>query len=93
MLVLGILIKYLEERVDIDENGNETRVFTKDFFYQQKFGNSQHFIEVLQKGNEFTLNLFEYLSFHFNGKIFNLSDEYKEEIKKELYQEKMFDEL
>ncbi len=81
LLVLGILIKYLEERVDIDENGNKTRVFSSDFFNQKEFGNSQNFIEVINNGNEYTLNLFEYLSNHFNGKIFYLSDDSKEKIK------------
>lgn len=81
LLVLGILVKYLEERVDIDENGNETRVFTADFFNQERFGYSTDFTATIRKGNEFTLNLFEYLSNHFNGKIFYLSDDYKEQIK------------
>jgi hypothetical protein len=81
LLVLGILIKYLEERVDVDENGKETRVFSQEFFNQEKFGNSQNFIEVINAGNEYTLNLFEYLSKHFNGKIFYLPDDYKEKIK------------
>lgn len=81
LLVLGILVKYLEERVDVDENGNETRVFTADFFNQEKFGYSTDFTATIRKGNEFTLNLFEYLSNHFNGKIFYLSDDYKEQIK------------
>ncbi|WP_405572956.1 class I SAM-dependent DNA methyltransferase [Winogradskyella sp. Asnod2-B02-A] len=81
LLVLGILIKYLEERVDIDEDGNETRVFAPDFFNQEKFGYSANFTETIRKGNKFTLNLFEYLSNHFNGKIFYLSDEYQEQIK------------
>lgn len=81
LLVLGILVKYLEERIDIDENGNETRVFTVDFFNQEKFGYSSDFTETIRKGNQFTLNLFEYLSNHFNGKIFYLSEDYKEQIK------------
>jgi hypothetical protein len=81
LLVLGILVKYLEERVDIDENGNETRVFASDFFNQEKFGYSSDFTETIRKGNKFTLNLFEYLGKHFNGKIFYLSEDYKEQIK------------
>lgn len=81
LLVLGILVKYLEERVDIDENGNETRVFAADFFNQEKFGYSPDFTETLRKENQFTLNLFEYLSNHFNGKIFYLSEDYKKQIK------------
>ena len=82
LLVLGILVKYLEERVDIDENGHETRVFGADFFNQEKFGYTNSFIETIRKGNNYALNLFEYLSGHFNGKIFYLSEEYKEKIKK-----------
>lgn len=80
LLVLGILVKYLEERVDIDENGKETRVFAADFFNQEKFGYATDFTETIRKGNQYTLNLFEYLSNHFNGKIFYLSDNYKEHI-------------
>lgn len=81
LLVLGILVKYLEERVSIDENGKETRVFATNFFNQEKFGFSIDFTETIRKGNQYTLNLFEYLSNHFNGKIFYLSDAYKEQIK------------
>jgi hypothetical protein len=81
LLVLGILVKYLEERVDIDENGNETRVFTTDFFNQEKFGFSTDFTATIRKGNEFTINLFDYLSNHFNGKIFYLSNDFKEQLK------------
>lgn len=81
LLVLGILVKYLEERVDTDENGNETRVFTSDFFNQEKFGFSTDFTATIRKGNEFTINLFDYLSNHFNGKIFYLSDDFKEQLR------------
>lgn len=81
LLVLGILVKYLEERVDTDENGNETRVFTADFFNQEKFGNASDFTETIRKGNKFIINLFDYLSNHFNGKIFYLSYEFKEQLK------------
>ncbi|MGY5355403.1 HsdM family class I SAM-dependent methyltransferase [Wenyingzhuangia sp. IMCC45467] len=80
LLVLGILVKYLEERVDIDEKGNETRVFTADFFNQEIFGYSESFIETIRKGNKYTISLFDYLSHHFNGKIFHLSKEFKEQI-------------
>lgn len=78
ILVLGILVKYLEERVDIDEKGIETRVFAKDFFNKKEFGFSKNFIETIKKGH--TLDLFEYLSGHFNGKIFFLSDDYRKEL-------------
>lgn len=78
LLVLSILVKYLEERVDFDKNGNETRVFEKDFFDRKEFGFSNNFIEVIRNG--YLLSLFEYLSAHFNGKIFCLSNQQKEEI-------------
>ena len=81
LLVLGILVKYLEERVDVDDDGNETRVFTSDFFNQERFGYSNSFTDTIRKGNGFVLDLFEYLSEHFNGKVFYLTDQYKEQIK------------
>ena len=81
LLVLGILVKYLEERVDTDEDGIETRVFTSDFFNQKDFGYASDFTETIRKGNKFTLNLFEYLGNHFNGKIFHISEEYKKQLK------------
>jgi methylase of polypeptide subunit release factors len=73
LLVFSILIKYLEERGDENEtlfSENET-LFAKDFF--QKFDASK-FCDVLrQKGKIVTL--FEELSQHFNGKIFEWEDE------------------
>ncbi|MCP4137264.1 MAG: N-6 DNA methylase [bacterium] len=80
LLVLGILVKYLEERIDIDEKGKETRVFASDFFNQKKFGFSANFIETIKNG--FALDLFDHLSRHFNGMIFHLPEEYKEQIRK-----------
>ena len=82
LLVLSILIKYLEERVDVDENGNQSRVFTKEFFHRDEFGNAVDFIDIIKKGNVYLLNLFTYLSRHFNGEIFYLSEEYRDEIEK-----------
>ena len=79
LLVLGILIKYLEERIDIDNNGNETKVFSTDFFNKSEFGYSKSFIDVVRKGH--LIDLFDYLSAHFNGKIFYLPAEYKNQLK------------
>jgi methylase of polypeptide subunit release factors len=79
LLVLGILIKYLEERIDIDNNGNETKVFSTDFFNKSEFGYSKSFIDVVRKGH--LIDLFDYLSEHFNGKIFYLPAEYKDQLK------------
>jgi hypothetical protein len=69
VLVLSILVKYLEERKD--EQGNH--VFPSDFF--EKYNNSKSFCEVIRNGN--IVGLFEDLSIHFNGKIFELSHEDK----------------
>lgn len=73
LLVFSILIKYLEER------GNENKslfaendsLFAKDFF--RKFG-ANSFCDVLRKKGEI-ISLFEELSQHFNGKIFEWKDE------------------
>lgn len=78
LLVLGILVKYLEERVDVDEFGRETKVFPQEFFYREEFGFSKNFIEVIRNG--YIIKLYDYLSRHFNGRIFHLNDGYKEQI-------------
>ncbi|MDP3916181.1 MAG: N-6 DNA methylase [Bacteroidota bacterium] len=69
ILVLSILVKYLEERKD--EQGNH--VFPSDYF--RKYNNSNSFCEVIRSGN--IVGLFEDLSLHFNGKIFELSPDDK----------------
>ncbi|MCL4482288.1 MAG: SAM-dependent methyltransferase [Bacteroidetes bacterium] len=69
ILVLSILVKYLEERKD--EQGNH--VFPTDYF--EKYTDSSSFCDVIRSGN--IVNLFEDLSLHFNGKIFELADEEK----------------
>ena len=79
LLVLGILIKYLEERIDVDSNGNATKVFSTDFFNKSEFGYSKSFIDVVRKGH--LIELFDYLSEHFNGKIFYLPADYKDQLK------------
>ncbi|TRX71715.1 class I SAM-dependent DNA methyltransferase [Carboxylicivirga sp. M1479] len=66
LLVLSILVKYLEERKD--EQGNH--VFPSDYFKVYKGATS--FCEVLKSGK--TVNLFDELSKHFNGKIFELDN-------------------
>lgn len=69
VLVLSILVKYLEERKD--EQGNH--VFPSDYF--KKYNNSNSFCEVIRSGN--IVGLFEELSLHFNGRIFELTLEDK----------------
>lgn len=64
LLVMSILLKYLEERKD----GDERTVFPKDFF--SAFSPSaKSSIDVFRKKGA-CLNLFDYLSKHFNGEIF-----------------------
>lgn len=66
LLVFVILIKYLEER------GNENEsLFAKDFF--QTFG-ANNLCDVLRQNGKI-VSLFEELSRHFNGKIFEWKDE------------------
>lgn len=74
LLVMSILLKYLEERVD--ENGNT--VFPKNFFEDFAPG-AQDFTGVLKKKGA-CLTLFIYLSRHFNGEIFKWEDEKEREI-------------
>ena len=69
ILVQSILVKYLEERRDKSGNG----VFEKDFFTQ--FEGASNFCEVIRKGHIVTL--FDILSVHFNGKIFELDEDEK----------------
>lgn len=65
LLVLSILIKYLEERGD--EGGS---MFAKNFFKQ--FG-SNDFCGVLRNKGQI-VSLFEKLSSHFNGRVFEWTD-------------------
>lgn len=67
LLVLSILVKYLEERKD--EHGNH--VFPYDYF--NKYQKSTSFCDVLRKGK--VVVLFNDLSAHFNGKVFQLNDD------------------
>lgn len=68
LLVMLILIKYLEEREDKEGN----TVFPKSFFKQ--FFGAKDLIDVLRKKGA-VIELFDYLSNHFNGEIFRWKDE------------------
>lgn len=74
-ILMSILIKYLEERED--DQGN--KVFTADFF--SKFDKSNNFEDVLRKGS-LCLDLFDYLSQHFNGQVFEWTTSEKQILKK-----------
>ncbi|NQU87894.1 MAG: N-6 DNA methylase, partial [Mariniphaga sp.] len=69
LLVLSILVKYLEERKDERNN----HVFPSNYF--SKYKNASSFCEVIRAGK--IVELFDDLSVHFNGKIFELSEEDK----------------
>ena len=64
LIVLSILVKYLEERKDDDGR----HVFPSDYF--NEFNGATCFCDVLRKGK--VVQLFDGLSEHFNGKIFEL---------------------
>lgn len=74
LLVLSILVKYLEERKD--EKGNH--VFPNNYF--NNYNNAMSFCDVLRGGN--VVKLFDELASHFNGKIFELSPDNKDILKK-----------
>lgn len=67
LIIQCILIKYLEERCDKDNN----KVFPPSFF--EDYGGAQQFSDVLRNGQLFIF--FEYLNKdHFNGGIFKWED-------------------
>jgi len=74
LLVMSILVKYLEERRDMEGN----TVFPQDFFNRFAEG-AKNFAEVL-KENGAGLRLFDYLSRHFNGEIFSWKDQDEREM-------------
>jgi len=73
VLVLSILVKYLEERKD--EKGNH--VFPNNFF--NEYGGAESFCDVIRNGK--LVDLFKYLSGHFNGRIFELSQEEQKKLR------------
>ena len=69
LLVMAILVKYLEERED--EPGNS--VFPEDFF--RRFAPGARKFTDIWKESGACLELFDFLSKHFNGEIFKWEDE------------------
>lgn len=67
LLVQSILVKYLEERQDEHGNG----VFEENYFSQ--FAGAKNFCEVIRQGK--IVAFLNSLSGHFNGKIFELTDD------------------
>lgn len=75
IMVISILIKYLEERED--ENNN--RVFPQGFFNQFVDG-AKKLTDILNQKGAY-LQLLDYLAKHFNGGIFQLDDTERDFIK------------
>lgn len=74
LLVISILVKYLEERIDRDGN----TVFPDGFFSRFAVG-AKCFTDVL-KTKGACLDLFDYLGKHFNGEIFKWEDKGEREL-------------
>jgi len=96
LMVMSILVKYLEERKD--NNGNsvfpkagEVRAYTIDgkrikkrfekSFFNQFSINAESFTDVLKEKGA-CLRMFDHLAKHFNGGIFQLSSEERDELQK-----------
>lgn len=78
LIVQCILIKYLEEKRD--DNGNN--IFTvKSNLFKEKW-QSDTFVDVIRSGN--LLNLFDYLSGHYNGKVFEWDKNNEKEERQEV---------
>jgi type I restriction-modification system DNA methylase subunit len=74
LLVISILVKYLEERIDREGN----TVFP-DGFFSRFAGGATCFTDVL-KTKGACLDLFDYLGRHFNGEIFKWEDKGEREL-------------
>lgn len=75
ILIIGVLVKYLEEKKD--QNGTSLLEISRDLY--QKFPNCQQFTDVLRNG--YIIDFLEELNKKFNGKVFDLKPEEKQELK------------
>jgi hypothetical protein len=74
LIVMGILVKYLEEKEDI--HGVNLLEISRDFY--NKFPNCKEFTDILRQRQ--VVPFFEELNKKFNGKIFHLKANEKEEL-------------
>ncbi len=74
LLVLSILVKYLEERKD----SKDKHVMPQEYF--EKYNGATCFCDILRK--KMCISFFEDLGSDVNGKIFELTEQEKKEIKK-----------
>ncbi len=77
LLVMAILVKYLNDRQD----SNGARVFRKGFFSQFSSSKSDDFALLFQEQGS-CIKLFDHLSKHFNGNIFELTGNERDELAK-----------
>jgi len=75
LLVMAILVKYLSDRQDSVGN----RVFEKGFLRQFSHADNDD-VESIFREKGSCIRLFDHLSLHFNGNIFELSDNEKAEL-------------
>lgn len=76
LLVMGVLVRYLEEKQDIYSNKLLALRGYKDFFSQ--FPNCTNFVDVLRNGH--CVAFFDRLAQKFNGKIFELEPQEKADL-------------
>lgn len=75
LLMMGILVKYLEEKED--EHGTKLLEISRDLYH--KFPHCEQFTDILrQKGQ--IISFLEELNIRFNGRVFDLKSEEKEEL-------------
>ncbi|AEE50073.1 HsdM family class I SAM-dependent methyltransferase [Haliscomenobacter hydrossis] len=76
LLIIGVLVKYLEDKED--KNGTNLLEISRDFY--QQFPDCKQFTDILRNGY---INAFlEELNIKFNGKVFDLKPEEKQELGK-----------
>ena len=74
LLIIGVLVRYLEEKEDLD--GIKLLEINRDFYH--KFPESNQFTDILRNGQ--IIPFLDELKFKFNGKIFDLKPEEREEL-------------
>lgn len=75
LLILGILVKYLEEKED--EHGVKLLEISRDFY--EKFPGCTQFTDILREKGQIVAFLKE-LDVRFNGRVFDLKSEEKQEL-------------
>lgn len=77
LLVMAILVKYLNDRQDSKRN----RVFQEGFFHQFSHSNARDLASLFREPGG-CIRLFDHLSRHFNGRIFELNENERDALEK-----------